>query len=208
MPISGVILAAGESARLGRPKQLLELDGEPIVRIVVRTATQSRLDEVVLVVGANAAEVARASGDFGQVTVENQQYNSGQSTSLHAGLLAVSPSAEAVIFMLGDQPEVGVDVIDALIETFERSGTAIVQPVYGSTPANPVLFARSKFPDLMAIAGDQGARTLIRRLAQGVVRVPVGHGPPPGDVDTDEDYVALVARWAAKTIGTTGPTIE
>jgi len=198
MPVSGVILAAGESARLGRPKQLLELNGEPIVRIVVRTAMESRLGQVVVVVGANAGEVAQAAGDFGQITIENERYTAGQSTSLHTGLLAVSPSAEAVMFMLGDQPEVTVDVIDALIETFERTGGAIVQPVYGSTPANPVLFARLLFPELLAITGDQGARSLIRRRAQDVVRVPVSHDFPPGDVDTDDDYEALLTRWAER----------
>jgi molybdenum cofactor cytidylyltransferase len=198
MGVSGVILAAGSSARLGRAKQLLTLDGEPIVRIVVRNAIASRLDEVVLVTGSDSDAVTAAVGSVGQHTIYNSDYRSGQSTSLKAGLRSISPDAGAVVFLLGDQPEVGPDVIDKVIEVFQEHGAAIVQPVYGATPANPVLFTRALFPDLLMIDGDKGARAIIKRHAEDVLRVVVSDGPPPGDVDTEEDYQALVSRWAVR----------
>ena len=198
MFVSGVILAAGSSSRLGRPKQLLELDGEPIVRIVVRDALASRLDEVVLVLGAHAGAIAGAVGELGQRMAINPDFEQGQSTSLKTGLAAASPEADAVLFLLGDQPEVGSAAVDQVIDAFERSGAPIVQPVYGTTPGNPVLFARALFPDLRNIDGDQGARSIVRARSRDVQRVVVSDGAPPGDVDTEEDYQALVARWSAR----------
>lgn len=198
MGVSGIILAAGSSSRLGRPKQLLTLDDDPIVRVVVRNAVSSKLAEVVLVTGSESDAIAAAVGDLGQRTVDNPDFRSGQSTSLKAGLQAISPEAEAVLFLLGDQPEVGPDVINALVDAFEQRRAAIVQPVYGATPSNPVLFSRALFPDLLLIDGDQGARAIVKRHADMVLRVAVSDGPAPGDVDTEEEYQALVQRWEAR----------
>lgn len=204
MGVSGVILAAGGSIRLGRPKQLLILDGEPIVRIVVRHALASRLAEVILVLGSDLDEVALAVGALGQRNVYNPAFAKGQSTSMRAGLSAVSPKSDAVLFLLGDQPEVGTNVIDALVGSFEQTGSTIVQPVYGGTPANPVLIARTLFSELEQVTGDLGARSVVKRHAASVLRVPVSDGSPPGDVDTDEDYAALVERWARREEHTAG----
>jgi molybdenum cofactor cytidylyltransferase len=117
---------------------------------------------------------------------------------LRAGLAAVNPESEAVLFLLGDQPEVDADVIDALIDAFERTRAPIVQPVYGGAPANPILFSRALFPELDRVIGDAGARSIIRQRVNDVMRVEVGGDAPPGDVDTDEDYQALVERWAER----------
>lgn len=199
MRVSGVILAAGGSSRLGRPKQLLQLAGEPMVRIVTRQALASRLDEVILVTGAAATEVAAAAGNLGQRTILNSDYAQGQSSSLRAGLAAVSPDADAVLFLLGDSPEVGPERIDALVAAFNATESAIVQPSYGGVPGNPVLFARTLFGDLANVTGDEGARSLLKRHADKVTRVEVPGGPAPGDVDTEEDYNALVARWSLRS---------
>jgi molybdenum cofactor cytidylyltransferase len=196
MFVSGVILAAGSSSRLGRPKQLLELDDEPILRIVVRNAMASRLGEVIVVLGAHAKEIAGAVGDLGQRVVENPEFREGQSTSLRTGLSFVSPDTDGVLFLLGDQPEVRPSTIDRVIEAFERSKNPIVQPVYGTTPGNPVLIARALFPEIYQVEGDQGARSLVRARSHDVERVIVNDGPPPRDVDTEEDYEALRERWS------------
>jgi molybdenum cofactor cytidylyltransferase len=196
MFVSGVILAAGSSSRLGRPKQLLELDGEPVLRIVVRNALASRLGEVIVVLGALAEEIAGAVGDLGQRVVENPDFREGQSTSLRTGLSTVASDADAVLFLLGDQPEVDVAIIDRVIDTFERTNFSIVQPVYGATPGNPVLLARALFPELLKVSGDQGARSLVVQRSREVERVVVSDGAPPGDVDTEEDYEALRVRWS------------
>jgi molybdenum cofactor cytidylyltransferase len=196
MRVSGVILAAGQSSRLGRPKQLLPLDGKPIVRITAEQTLASSLDEVILVTGAAGDEVAAAVADLPVRLVHNPSYAEGQSTSLKVGLAAVSPDIDAVMFLLGDQPEVGPEIIDALIAKFKRTGSAIVQPVYGKVPGNPVLFGRALFSELVTIEGDQGARSLLRQHIDKIAKVAIVGASLPGDVDTEKDYHALVKRWA------------
>jgi molybdenum cofactor cytidylyltransferase len=192
--ISGVILAAGQSKRLGRPKQLLELDGEPVLRHTVRNATSSGLDQVVLVLGYQAIEILSAIGDFDQSIAVNPDFASGQSSSLRVGLGAVDPNAEAVLFLLGDQPQVSAALINLVLASYRRGDGQIVMPSYRGTPSNPVLFAREYFPELAAIAGDQGARTVVRAHRSEVFHVDV-EAEPPLDIDTDEDFERLLRIW-------------
>lgn len=192
--ISGVVLAAGGSSRLGRPKQILPLGGLPLLAHVLRNAAAAGLDEVVLVLGHEAAAIAGAVGEWGQRVVVNPDYAAGQSSSLKAGLAAIDPSAEAVLFLLGDQPEVGPAIIDAVLEAYRQEPRPIVAPTYGGRIGNPVLFRRDLFPDLARLEGDEGARGLLRARPNDVLRVPVSAGAPPPDVDTEADYRALLAR--------------
>ncbi len=204
--ISIVILAAGTSTRLGRPKQLLDLGGEPLLRHTLRNALASRAGEVVLVLGNQAEEISVAVGELGQRTVMNPDFAAGQSTSLRAGIEAVSADAFAAIVMLGDQPMVTSAMLDQIIERFEVTCAPIVQPVYGETPGNPVLLSRSLFPELLAIEGDQGARGVIKTHREQIDRVRVSVGLPPGDVDTEEDYQALLDVWDAR-LGGSGTSV-
>lgn len=193
--ISGIILAAGGSARLGRPKQLLPLAGEPLLSHALRHAAASTLDEVVLVLGHRAPEIAAAVGRWGQRVVVNDGYAAGQSGSLRAGLAAIDPASEAVLFLLGDQPEVGPATIDAVLAAFRSSGAPIVIPTYGGEPGNPILFRRNLFPDLARLTGDEGARGIVRDRRGEAHLVPVAARTPPRDIDTEDDYAALLAGW-------------
>jgi molybdenum cofactor cytidylyltransferase len=195
--IAGVVLAAGRSSRLGRPKQLLPLAGVPILGHVLSNAAASALDEVVLVLGHEAAAIAAAVGVRGPRIVVNPDHAAGQSSSLRVGLAAVAPDAEAVVFLLGDQPGVAPATIDAVIAGYRATGGPIVVPAYGGRWGNPILFARPLFPELAGVEGDEGARGVVRAHAAEAVVVAAGEGPPPGDVDTEEDYAALLATWRA-----------
>lgn len=201
MTVSGVVLAAGQSSRLGRPKQLLPLAGKPLIWWTVTHALAARLDEVVVVVGVAAEEVRSAVAQLPVRVVLNERFADGQSSSLRVGMSAIALDADAVLFLLGDQPEVPPDVNDALILEHRRTGSSIVQPVYGGTPGNPVLFDRRMFSELLTLEGDQGARTFLRRGPEWVLRVAVGDGPPPADIDTEADYEALLRRWATTPFG-------
>jgi molybdenum cofactor cytidylyltransferase len=194
--VSGVVLAAGRSSRLGKPKQLLDVCGEPLLRRVVRNAISSKLSEVVLVLGHRAEEIATAAGEWGQRVVVNPDYAAGQSTSVRAGLGAIDPSSQAVVFLLGDQPQVGPEIVDAVIECFRETGAPIVMPTYGGIAANPVLFSAVLFPELASVTGDEGARSVVTRHRDRVEKVAVSDGPPPRDVDTEDDYRALIAEMS------------
>jgi molybdenum cofactor cytidylyltransferase len=192
--ISGIVLAAGSSTRMGRPKALLPLAGRPMLQHVLDAAEASPLDEVVVVLGPDAGEVwaSLRPGPRTRAAV-NLRAAEGQSTSLHAGLRAADVDAEAAVMLLGDQPEIRRDALGAVIEAFRRGRGPVVQAVYGGRPGHPVLFARDAWPDLEAATGDEGARRVVAASPGRVHRVEVG-GDPPEDVDTEDDYVRIRTR--------------
>lgn len=194
--VSGIILAAGASSRMGQPKQLLPLSGEPLLSHAIRAALASKLAEVVVVLGYQAEAITAAIGPLGHKTVVNTSYAEGQSTSVRAGLAAIDSASDAVLFLLGDQPEVSVAVVDGLIEAFAGHVSAIVVPQYGDTRGHPVLFGRELFAELDAVSGDMGAREVMARHRDSLVLVSFPETPAPPDVDTPAAYEALIQRWS------------
>jgi molybdenum cofactor cytidylyltransferase len=195
--IAGIVLAAGRSSRLGRPKQLLPVHGEALIRHTLRRVLASSLDQVILVVGHEAEEVRAAVADFPVACVFNAEAAAGQSTSVCAGLAALSPDVRAAVFILGDQPGVDPNVIDTLITAWRESGAPVVAPRYEDRMGNPVLFDRRVFPELAALEGDTGARPVVRAYHDsGELHVAPVAGPAPPDVDTEADYAALVATMS------------
>lgn len=192
--IAGVVLAAGSSSRLGRPKQLLPLHGEPLLRHTLRAILASSLDEVLVVIGHEAAAVQAAIADLPVRTVFNPDYALGQSTSIRAGLHALLPETTAAIFLLGDQPGIDPGVINALIQTWRHTSAPVAAPRYTDGIGNPVLFDRGVFPELTSLAGDRGAQPIVRAYQrQGRLKTTPVDAPAPPDVDTDDDYTAILA---------------
>lgn len=189
--VAGVILAAGESRRLGRPKQLLDYRGSPLIAHVVRSALDSGLGSVTVVLGANEAKIREAVDLSETSVVSNPDFADGQSTSVAAALSSIGPGVDGVLFLLGDQPGVTSDVIDAVVEAFDGGPQRIVMPSWQGVPANPVLFGRGHFAELSGLDGDEGARSIVRRLRESVVLVPVDRPVPP-DIDTEDDYRLLL----------------
>lgn len=197
-PIHGLVLAAGMSRRLGRPKQLLEVGGKPLVRHVVERCFASHLDSVSVVVGHVADAVRQALTDLDVRTVFNPAYESGQASSLLAGLDALSDGADALVVALGDQPFIEPQVIDGLIEARRIHGVSIAMARYGEDRGHPVLFGHEHFAELRDITGDQGGREVIRRHGDEVVLVPSRTSHIPLDVDTEGAYVLLLERYASE----------
>ena len=191
--ITGIVLAAGTSSRLGRPKQLLELHGKPLLQHVVDTATAAPLDEIVVVLGyeADAVREVIAFPERARVVV-NADFALGQSTSLRAGIDAAGASSDAVVIVLGDQPGVSAELIALVVQTWLETGAPIVRATFRGAPGHPVLFARSEWGALRDVGGDRGARDLLAGVPERVRDVEMGTDPPP-DVDTWEQYERLIA---------------
>lgn len=189
--VAGVVLAAGASERLGRPKQLLVWQGEPLVRRVARTALTAGLDPVVVVTGAYSQEVAVALDGLAVEIVINPAWEEGQSTSLAAGVRALPPETGAVLFLLADQPQVPPPLIRSLVELHAGSLAPLVAPEADGRRANPVLFDRQTFPELLQVSGDQGGRALFARYP--ILRLPWHDPNLLLDVDTEADWERLQA---------------
>lgn len=194
--VHGVVLAGGTSSRLGQPKQLLDVGGEPLLNHVLRAAAMSALESVVLVLGHDADRIAGEIGDFGQATIVNRRYAEGQSTSLQAGIAALPDDTAAALVLLGDQPLITPTLIDRMIERFRLAASyqGFVQCQYQGVTAPPAVIGRGWYPAVKGITGDQGARDLMRANPTHVVTVEADI-PRPDDIDTIDDYRALLTRW-------------
>jgi molybdenum cofactor cytidylyltransferase len=191
-PIVGIVLAAGMSRRLGRPKQLVEIDSVPLVRIVASTCLQSSLDDVVVVTGHASEAIGGTLDDLPVGIVHNADYESGQASSLKAGVrTAIELAADAVVVLLADQPGISSETIDRLIAERRDSGSWIGMVTYGEERGHPVLFGHEVFAELDGISGDQGGREVIQRHRDRVVLVDGGREQVPMDVDTEADVLAL-----------------
>jgi molybdenum cofactor cytidylyltransferase len=192
-----VILAAGESARMGEPKQLLAYRGKTLLRHTIDIAhSVARIllsaSPIVVVLGARAGNLREQIDDADVIVAENPDWREGMGTSLRVGLnalLAAHPSIPAVIFLVCDQPLLTADTLGNLITTHERTGSAIVASEYGGALGVPALFARSMFPELLALKGDVGARQIIRAHRDQATGVPFQDGAV--DIDTPADYARL-----------------
>lgn len=192
--ISGIVLAGGTSSRLGQPKQLLVLEGRPILQHVLEAAAEAGLGEVVVVLGHRAGDVAAALDlPPGARTVVNPDYATGQASSMRRGLAAVSDEARAALILLGDQPSMPAAGIRAVVDAYREGAGPVVQGSYAGLPGHPVLFDRSVWPALLAVDGDRGARDVIKAHPDWVVRVELGGEVPP-DLDTMEDYERLLRQ--------------
>ncbi|MGE5073117.1 MAG: nucleotidyltransferase family protein, partial [Anaerolineae bacterium] len=189
-PAAGIVLAAGGSTRLGRPKPLLDWRGQPFVHAVASTALAAGLDPVVVVTGSEAGEVGQAVADLPVQVVNNADWQSGQASSIRAGLRSLPASTGAAVFLLADQPQIHFDVIQALTDTHAAELYPIVAPlVMMERRANPVLFDRVTFADLMALQGDVGGRAVFSKYR--VEFMPWHDDRLLLDVDTEADYRRL-----------------
>ncbi len=201
--IAALVLAAGGSRRMGRPKMLLPLPGGTVLTTVVSRLLAAPVDRIVVIVGHEAAAVRAGAGlpdDARVMVLDNPDWNEGLSSSLRRGLLAC-PEADALVVALGDQPGVDAEVVRRLVEAW-RQGARLAVPVQGrsgdgsaSRAGHPVLFDRSLRGELLALRSDVGAREVLHRHWDEAARI---DAPGLPDLDTEEDYRAfLEGRTAA-----------
>lgn len=192
--VAGLVLGAGGSRRLGRPKQLLPYRDGTLLGHVVGVARACQFDQLVVAIGGAADEV-RASVDLaGADIVVNDAYGAGCSSSIAAALGALDPRCEVMVLMLGDQPGVSPGAVAALLAGRRDAPLAVCR--YADGLGHPIAFARGTFAELAALHGDKGVWRLLDRRAGEVREVPVA-GRIPRDVDTQEDYEAVLASAAS-----------
>jgi molybdenum cofactor cytidylyltransferase len=188
--VTGLVLGAGGSTRLGRPKQLLPYRGGTLLGHVVGTARECSFDQTIVAIGGAADEV-RAKVDLtGAQVVVNDAYGAGCSSSIAAALAVVDPRCELLVLMLGDQPGVTADTVAALLAGRGDAPLAVCR--YDDGNGHPIAFARSVFPELGELHGDKGVWRLLDQRSVEVAEVPLA-GRVPLDVDTPEDYRAVLA---------------
>lgn len=188
--MTGLLLAAGLSRRMGRAKLLLPIDGRPVVRHSAERLLASGVAPLYVVVGPESEPVRAALDGLPLEIVVNAHPETGQASSLVEGIRALPAGTPSVLVALGDQPFVPADVIRDLIYALGGSEAVIAAPRYRDGLGNPVAFAAAVFPELLALAGDRGARRVVERDPARVAFVDVD-GPMPADVDTPEDYARI-----------------
>lgn len=193
--IAGIVLAAGQSTRMGRSKVLLALDGESLVRRMARRALEAGLASVIAVVGRDADRAAAEVADLPCAVAVNAAYAAGMTTSIRCGLGHVPPEAEAAVILLADQPLVTADQLRRIRAAYEARRPPVVVSSYDGVLGPPTLYRRDLFPELSAARGDGCRKRVIRaHLEAGIVLpFPASHLT---DLDTPEDYARL-ARGAS-----------
>ena len=185
---AAIVLAAGTSTRMGKVKQLLPIDGRPVLEHVLDKVRGADVSEIVLVLGHSAEAIQREVELRDVKVVMNDNYPLGMGTSLQAGLGVVDPRIEAAIIVLADQPFVCSPTLDQLIREHSRTRAQIVIPTYRGFRGNPVLLDRSVFPEVMNLRGDIGCRAIFGDHLEGIVKVPVQDVGILLDLDEPVDY--------------------
>ena len=186
-PVLGVVLAAGGSTRMGRPKQLAELDGRPLLAHVVAAVGAAPIDRVVVALGGAAGEVLDRV-DLGRaepLVVEG--WAEGMGHVLASTLAQAGHDWAAVVVLLGDQPLVTGRAVARLVEAWRAGAGPVVTATYGGRPGHPKLFDRRLRPDLLRLTGDTGARELVAAHPEWVSQVEVGDLGSDADIDVEAD---------------------
>lgn len=192
--ISAIVLAAGQGARFGRCKQLIQLGEKALVEHVLDTVNASAVDDIILVLGAHADEIQRRVKLRRERVVINPRYAEGMSTSIQAGLRELRPSTDAAIIVLADQPFVSPQTLNRLADEYRKRKAPAFVPTYRGARGNPVLVDKSLFAEMLTLRGDAGFRAILKKDPEAIVTVPVDDVGIVTDIDTQEDFDDLARR--------------
>lgn len=193
--VGAVVLAAGSSSRMGRPKQTLQYRGESLLRRAALAALGAGCRPVVVVTGAHAALSRRELDGVEVREVFNPRWETGMASSVRAGvegLVSANPDVAAAVLMLCDQPHVTAEVISGLVTAHRATGRPVVASAYGGSFGVPALFGRPLFTELARLEGEAGAKQVIKRHAAGAHFLPFPGGEV--DVDTPDEFSRLIAQ--------------
>jgi molybdenum cofactor cytidylyltransferase len=190
--IAGLILAAGESSRMGRDKALLTYRSKTFLENIVETLRAAGIERIAVVLGHHADEIRRAVKLEGVEWVLNSSYRSGQTSSLQAGLRALAAdSPEAVVLCLVDHPAVSAETVRELVKAFRDSGAPVAIPIHKHQRGHPVVISRGLFGELLGLDVDEGANIVIRKHRERIRFIEVEDPGVLLDVDDAETYRQL-----------------
>jgi CTP:molybdopterin cytidylyltransferase MocA len=187
-----IVLAAGASRRFGSPKQLVRVDGRPMLHTAVANAVSLAGGAVSVVLGAGASELAGLLRHTPATVIVNRQWEEGMGSSLRTAMSRLPGAPDAVLVMLADQAALTVEDLRRLVAGWRRNPDSVVAASYSGTVGAPALFPRRCFAALGALRGDEGARLLLQRELDTLVRVPLPNAAI--DIDQPEDLLQLEAR--------------
>jgi molybdenum cofactor cytidylyltransferase len=190
--IWALVLAAGESKRMGRPKQLLPFANKTILETVIDRITQSTVDEILVVLGANREQIEEVTKDLPVKSVYNPRFKEGMLSSVQKGFASLPDDAEAVLIFLGDQPMVPGSVIDQIIRAYRSTKKGIVLPVYDRKRGHPVLISTKYRKDVSHLDPEIGLRELVHNHPEDILEVDLDSSSVLEDIDTPEDYKKLM----------------
>lgn len=191
-----IILAAGASVRLGKPKQLLKFQGQTLIRRAAQTALATKSQKVAVVLGANFHWIKKEIEDLPVEIVINENWQSGMSSSVKTGLgklLEIEPNLSAVVIQLCDQPLINSAVLNQIIKKYQRTKTKIVAAEYAGTVGVPALFADTVFSELLNLTAQNGAKKIIEKHLSAVEKVYIPEAEI--DIDTQPDYEKLLDHY-------------
>ena len=195
--IAAVVLAAGESSRMGRPKALLPIDGVRFIEKIVSSFQSTKVGKILVVLGHNVEEMRQKIADLPVLIVVNNEYKKGQMSSLVAAIRDIqsrqfSAELDGILVHLVDHPYVNPILVDVMIDRFYESKKLIVVPRYHGRRGHPVIFSRSLFSELLNAALDQGAKTVVHAHQKDTLEIDTEDEGVTIDIDTPEEYRQFV----------------
>ena len=187
MNVAILILAAGDSTRMGSPKQLLPLGDKTMIGCAIENALQSQANKVFCVLGANSEKINPSIENYDIETILNSNYKKGLSSSIVKGIETLQAAAfDAVLIMLADQPNVTTEYINTLIDAYRENPKNIITSKYSKTHGVPAVFPRKLYNQLQQLKGDKGAKTFLN-ASKNIIGIDTNQ--PLIDIDTQEDYL-------------------
>ncbi len=197
--IWAIVLAAGESKRMGSPKMLLPWKGKTIIEQVVENVVTSEVSGVVLVLGAESDNIKNITSRYNVIHCYNEDYQSGMLSSVRCGFTALPDDCNAVVVMPGDQPMISTVEIDRVISARKRSGKGIVMPVYNGRRGHPLLIDSRYREEIMILPETEGLRALAAQTPADVFEAETDDPSVLRDIDTRDDYLKELSiinkRW-------------
>ena len=195
MRVVGVVLAAGESRRMGRLKALLPFGPHTVIEHVLQPLLQADLAAVTVVLGHRAADIAAVIKGLPVQLLHNPQYQHGMTTSVQVALRDITPVPDAYLLALVDQPHLHLEIIQQLLAAFAHTRTGLVIPTYAGKRGHPIILSAAYRQDVLALGLDQGLNMVTRGHPDDTLEVPVPSDDILRDMDYPEEYEAELQRW-------------